>query len=171
MMRYAERILYLDFDGVLHHENVVVHPRKGIYIATPDVNRRLFEWAPILEQLLKPHLDVGIVLSTSWVRVRGFRFAKSQLSATLQERVVGATYHRRHMRQEEFLLMPRGVQVVEDVFRRRPKAWFALDDDDVGWPSPYREKLIRTNGEVGLSNPDIQAAIAMMLERFCLPRA
>jgi hypothetical protein len=24
-------ILYLDFDGVLHHENVLWHPRKGVY--------------------------------------------------------------------------------------------------------------------------------------------
>lgn len=166
MMRYAERILYLDFDGVLHHENVVVHPRQGIYIAVPDAKRRLFEWAPILEQLLKPHPDVGIVLSTSWVRVRGFRFARSQLSPVLQERVVGATYHRRHMRQEDFLLMPRGVQIVNDVFRRRPKAWFALDDDYIGWPMPYREKLIRTNGEVGLSDPAIQVAIAATLKIF-----
>lgn len=165
-MRYAEQILYLDFDGVLHHENVVVHPRKGIYIAVPDANRRLFEWAPILEQLLEPHPDVGIVLSTSWVRVRGFRFAKSQLSPVLQERIVGATYHRRHMRQEDFLLMPRGVQIVDDVSRRRPSSWFALDDDHKGWPSPYREKLILTNGEVGLSDPDTQSAIARMLERF-----
>jgi hypothetical protein len=162
----VSKVLYLDFDGVLHHENVVVHPRKGIYIAVPDANRRLFEWAPILEQLLEPHPDVGIVLSTSWARVRGFRFAKSQLSAALQERVVGATYHRRHMRREDFLLMPRGVQIVDDVFRRRPEAWFALDDDHIGWPSPYREKLVRTNGELGLSDHTVQVAVATMLKCF-----
>lgn len=27
----GELILYLDFDGVLHHENVLWHPRKGPY--------------------------------------------------------------------------------------------------------------------------------------------
>jgi hypothetical protein len=160
----ANKVLYLDFDGVLHDEQVFFHPRKGISLATPG--RTLFEWMPILEQLLIPHPDVDLVLSTSWVRLRSFDFAKKCLSPDLQRRVIGATFHRGEMRSDKFLLLPRGEQIANDVFRRGPKSWFAIDDDYVGWPFWSRNNLIQTNGSVGISAPDIQNAIRIMLERF-----
>jgi len=158
----AVRILYLDFDGVLHDAEVYCHPQRGIYIKTPG--RVLFEWMPILDELLAPHPDVKIVLSTSWVRVRSFDFAKQQLSPTLQSRVIGATYHRRQMRKEWFASMPRGEQIVKDVGRRVPQAWFAIDDDPVGWPAGYKNNLIVTNGAYGISDPVVQHKIRLVLE-------
>lgn len=158
------RVLYLDFDGVLHDEQVYFHPQRGIYIETPD--RTLFEWMPILEELLKPHPDVRIVLSTSWVRVKSFDFAKKQLSPTLQKRIIGATFHRGHMRRESFALLPRGEQIAEDVFRRAPQSWFAIDDDAMYWPEWCRDNLIKTDGARGISDPAIQKAIRTMLARF-----
>lgn len=158
------KILYLDFDGVLHDEQVYFHPRRGIYIETPD--RTLFEWMPILDELLTPQPDVRIVLSTSWVRVKSFEFAKKQLSPALQERVVGATFHRRHMRKESFAHLPRGEQIAQDVFRRAPQSWFAIDDDAMHWPEWCRDNLIKTNGSYGISDPKVQEAIRTMLARF-----
>lgn len=91
--RTAEKVLYLDFDGVLDDDEVYVHPRRGIYIATPG--RMLFESEPILEALLAPYPDVAIVLATSWVRVLTFHRAKTHLSPALQQRVIGTTFHSR----------------------------------------------------------------------------
>lgn len=162
--RYAEKVLYLDYDGVLHDEEVYFHPRRGIYIAT--AGRTLFEWVPILEQLLEPHPDVAIVLSTSWVRVRNFEYAKKRLSPKLQARVIGATFHNREMRKDEFVLKSRGQQIAEDVSRRGPLSWFAIDDDYLGWPTWCRDNLICTDGRYGISAPAIQDAIRVMLERF-----
>jgi len=156
--------LYLDFDGVLHDENVYFHPRRGIYIKTPG--RTLFEWMPILEGLLLPHPEVSIILSTSWVRVFSFDFAKNQLSQALQERVIGATYHRREMRKAWFDSLPRGVQIEKDVYRRAPKAWFAVDDDAVGWPAWCRNNLILASGAHGISDSSVQDKIRTMLESF-----
>ncbi len=82
IIRRVDKILYLDFDGVLHDDWVLVHRERGFFMATEG--RTLFEWAPILEQLLKPHPDVAIVLSTSWVKVKGYPHAKAQLSHALQ---------------------------------------------------------------------------------------
>lgn len=154
------KVLYLDFDGVLHDGEVYFHPRRGIYIAT--AGRTLFEWMPILERLLAPHPDVGIVLSTSWVRVRSFQYAKKRLSPALQTRVVGATFHS-DMWEEGFSHKPRGVQIAEDVQRRRPQSWFAIDDDHHGWPSGYRDNLVRTASAYGISEPRVQAAIQAKL--------
>ena len=160
-----QRICYLDFDGVVHVESVYWSPKRGIYLANAP-GRILFEWMPILEQLLAPYPDVRIVLSTSWVRARSFNFAKQQLNLPLQERVIGATFHHRHMREEDFVLLPRGVQIANDVRRRVPQSWFAIDDDHVDWPDWCRDNLIRTDGAVGLSDSKIQNEIQRMLENF-----
>lgn len=159
-----KKVLYLDFDGVLHHEAVYYHPRRGIYINAPGY--ALFQWMPLLEMLLAPHPDVKIVLSTSWVRARRFSFAKKHLSPLLQERVIGATFHHREMRLDEFVAKPRGVQIAEDVARRKPEFWLALDDDYFGWPAQYEGNLIRTDGATGISTPSVKHAIQTRLESF-----
>lgn len=159
-----ERVLYLDYDGVLHVDTVYFHPRRGIVM--PTEGRSLFEWLPILVHLLAPHPEVAIVLTTSWVRLRSFHFARRQLGPELQDRVIGATFHHREMQHDEFVLLPRGVQVANDVFRRGPKSWFSLDDDALHWPSWCRDNLIKTHGATGISDPHIQHAIRTMLQRL-----
>jgi hypothetical protein len=156
------RACYVDFDGVLHDDAVYWGIKRGIHIRTPG--RVLFEWMPILEDLLAPHPDIKIVLSTSWVRVKSFEFAKKQLAPALQERVIGSTYHRRHMRIDAFELMSRGHQILRDVERRKPVSWFAIDNDDFGWPDEYRDRLIRTEDHLGLSDRKVQDAIRNILE-------
>ena len=163
-MSKINRILYLDYDGCLHHEQVFFHPRHGIYMNTPG--RSLFEWMPILDELLRPHPDVSIVLSTSWVRAKNFSFARKQLSPALRERVIGATFHSRFMHNEAFARLPRGVQIEDDVARRAPQSWLAIDDDAMGWPDWCRNNLVQTDGNCGISDPAVQDAIRKMLGSF-----
>jgi hypothetical protein len=156
-------VLYLDFDGVLHHEDVWWHPRSGAFIKTPGY--QLFEHMPLLEAALEPYPDVRIVLSTSWVRVRRFSRAVKRLSPSLRARVVGATFHTR-MNLENFEALPRGVQILNDVGRRQPRDWLALDDDAEGWPATHREHLIHTDEVLGVSAPavllDLQRRLALI---------
>lgn len=161
----AHRVLYLDFDGVLHDEEVYWSVRRGIYMKTPG--RKLFEWMPILESLIAPHSDVRIVLSTSWVPMRSFNFAKGCLSQSLELRVVGSTFHKRYMRKDDFMCLPRGVQIGQDVSRRNPRYWLAIDDDDIEWPAWLRNNLVCTDGASGISAPEIQIAVSNWLEKTC----
>lgn len=82
------RLLFLDFDGVLHPDAVFLSSR-GVELRAGA----LFMWAPLLVEALAPHQDVQIVLSTSWARNLGFHRARSVLPAELQSRVIGATWH------------------------------------------------------------------------------
>jgi hypothetical protein len=161
----GEQVLYLDFDGVLHHENVMRHPRRGIYLDAPP-EFTLFQHAELLETLLAPYPDVRIVLSTSWVRVLGYSRTVKRLTPSLQERVIGATYHSR-MSERLFTLLPRGVQVLDDVEQRRPADWIALDDDDVGWPEEHRDRLVLTDEQLGLSGSGTAEALSRKLVAHC----
>jgi hypothetical protein len=155
-------IVYLDFDGVLHDEDVVWKRGKGIYVNTAA--RSLFEWEPFLIELLAPHPEVKIVLSTSWVLVKSFDYAKHRLSQPLRDRVVGATFHKHFMERESFINMPRGLQVCGDVLRRKPMNWLAIDDDGLGWPAWSVDKLLLTDGRLGLSDPATRQDIQRRLK-------
>ena len=138
----GERVLYLDFDGVLHHENVRWHPRIVAYMSAPD-GYVLFQHAELLGRMLTPHPEVQIVLSTSWVRRYGCARSAKQLGPSLRNRMIGATFHSK-MNEFKFAEKPRGIQVWEDVLKRRPRNWLALDDDRPDWPVCCSDKYVRT---------------------------
>lgn len=160
---YGEHVLYLDYDGVLHHENVLRHPRRGIYAGPPGFE--LFEHAPLLERLLEPFPAVRIVLSTSWVRVLGYSRALARLPPELQKRVIGATFHS-EMDKEIFASIRRGRQVLGDVERRQPSSWIALDDTDEGWPKEVRDRVFITDERLGIAAPGISNRITAALRRM-----
>lgn len=153
------KICYLDFDGVLHSSEVFLSRRLGIHMQAPG--RALFEWAPILAELMEPYPDVSIVLSTSWVGEWGEEFARSVLPPGLQHRVIGATYTPYNLKY--FDAWARGRQVTSDATARRIDSWFAIDDDDRGWPPGAAGRLVLTDGSNGISSVTSQNAIRRAL--------
>jgi hypothetical protein len=155
------KICYLDYDAVLHDGNVLRNRTRGMYIKTPG--RTFFEWMPILDDLLAPYPDLKIVLSTTWVRELGFNEAKYELSVSLQDRVIGSTFLHPKIVKVEFDTMPRGMQILGDVERRKPTHWFALDDDAFGWPARYIAHLVQTRAQSGLSDAAVQEQVRQKL--------
>lgn len=126
-----------------------------------EPGRALFEWAPILVELLEPHPEVSIVLSTSWVGEWGEEFACGVLPPCLQHRVIGATYTIDNLKY--FDAWARGRQVTSDATTRRTDSWFAIDDDDRGWPLGAADRLVLTDGSKGISSVASQDAIRRAL--------
>lgn len=157
-------IIYLDYDGTIQPENVFWHPRRGAYLSPEYAGHRLFEHSNLLEALLEPFPGVRIVLSTSWVKTYGFTGAAKRLTPGLQSRCIGSTFHSR-MDRTEFDSMPRGQQVIEDVWRRKPTAWVALDDDSDGWPPSATENLVLTHPVDGIAHPPVLALLTRRLEQ------
>lgn len=160
----GEALLYLDFDGVLHHENVWWHPKRGPYLKAPP-QYSLFQHAPLLEELLHPYPAIRIVLSTSWARVYGCAKAAKRLPPGLRERVIGATFHS-SMLKEAFADAPRGLQIWRDVQRRQPRDWIAIDDDHDDWPEACLHHFIQTNPTEGISEPAVLATLKARLEQL-----
>lgn len=100
-------ILFLDFDGVLHHENVTLKRCKSSSVRwLKDHERRyltatghyvkgvnLFEHADRLAAALEPFPDVRIVLSTSWREHFRPGSLLRFLPPALADRVIGQTPH------------------------------------------------------------------------------
>jgi len=150
--------LYLDFDGVLHHHNVMFHPLIGPYLSAAPDGAVLFQHMNVLRDLLKPYPAVEIVLSTSWVARLGLAMAKKQLHPDLRQRVIGATC-RSLKDRARISNLSRGQQVLADVHQRQTTAWLALDDDASDWPMAHRARLVHIGKHLGLG--DIQAVAAL----------
>lgn len=153
-------ICFLDFDGVLHPDAAFLVPGYGIRMLAPG--HELFEWASILEDLLSPHPEIKLVLSTSWVPMRSFSYAKTCLAADLQQRVIGATYHSRAMYSREFMLYSRGEQIHSYVVRHGLRRWCAIDDDSEGWSVQNSPRVILTESSTGLSDRFVQDQLKMI---------
>jgi hypothetical protein len=145
-------VIYCDYDHVLHGGALRDRKPPSRCLETPG--QTLFQNAPILVRLLEPYPDLKIVLSTGWAKDLVFGRARGYLPQALQQRVVGATFHKRHMRKDEFSNLTRYEQIMADVQRRRPKRWIAIDDDLQGWPQESLERIVAMPLVLGLSSPD-----------------
>ena len=166
---FVETVLYVDFDGVLHHEAVLWGRKQGIYMSPSEApGRTLFEWAHHLESIVEEFQSVGLVLSSSWCVTPGYSRALKRLSARLRSRFIGGTFHRSHhgadaWLTEAFRSMPRWQQILGDVKRRQPRTWLAIDDDIEGWPDDLRQNLVACQGNSGLSRKDVRDELTYKL--------
>ena len=148
------RVLFLDFDGVLHPADVWLEPNGRMRLGDLAEGHALFEHAQLLADLLAPHDDVKVVLSTSWVSGRGFELTLSQLPPELSKKVIGATFDPA-IHGKGFGDIARGYQVQSDAQKRRLTNWVALDDDARDWPEEDLGRLIQTDPMRGLGDPDV----------------
>ena len=119
-------ILFLDFDGVLHPD-AAFRTKRGIELRGEG---ELFMWSPILEKLLAECPQIKVVLSTSWVRQLNFRSAKKRLPESVQDRVIGATYHSSTESGPDaapWMERTRWQQIAGYVARHKVQDWIALD--------------------------------------------
>ena len=154
-----KKILFLDFDGVLHAEDVYIVNGQPVLMQN---GHRLFEHAELLAELLTGREDIDIVLSTTWVRVKGYDYAKYRLPESLQEKVIGSTYHSQIDRF--WLHATRYEQIARYVQRHNVHDWLALDDDDDGWPDAMRHRLVHSDAQGGILS--VRDNLVTKLEMF-----
>ena len=149
----ARKVLFLDIDGVLHR-GIARRSGDRVVSSAPEFIE-LFEYAPLLDELLCPYPDVEIVLSSDWALVLGVEYtvAAMPLSA-LRDRVVGATYEGCTFNEMLWPLLSRGEQVLDYVARYSLTKWLAIDDRVDGFES-CRDRLVHCQTEVGLGDPAV----------------
>lgn len=114
--------------------------------------------------------DVHVVLSTSWVRELGFAKAKAALPESVQQRVIGSTYHAKinlgweSGSEDCWAGRSRYQQIAADRARRQcGENWIAIDDDVVGWPGNAKGNLVQTDPALGLGDDAAFARLITLL--------
>lgn len=106
--------LFLDFDGVLHADGEHAIGCDGALINNPE----LFKWIYVLNEILKDHPDVKIIVSSDW-RLLFDDECLIQLLGPLGVRfsgVVGCRNSNRYM------------EILQDAASRGIADWIAIDD-------------------------------------------
>jgi len=154
-------VIFLDFDGVLHPSDVWCEQgTREPRLRTPG--HELFESASVFEAAVAPY-PAKLVLSTTWVQTVGFEQARARLPEALQRRVIGATYDPAAPNAWRFSRMRRYDTIAQDVARRQPSRWLAVDDDVLGWPQDELESLALIPAALGLACPAAQQMLRSRL--------
>jgi hypothetical protein len=135
------KVLFLDFDGVLH-------PVGG--------GVKQFTRLPLLEAFLREpaFADASVVVSSTWRELHSLKKLQAFFSEDLRARVVGVTpvpdeYDSEHERYEEIRAWLEANPGVA--------AWAALDDGVDGFPAHHRKRVVFTDPALGLQDADIEA--------------
>lgn len=148
----TSRVVILDADGCLHPADVRLHQGRVPVFGPGLDGHYLFENTGLLADMLEPHPDVRIILSTSWVQVFGYQQTLAMLPQELRARVIGSCFDpQRH--GPGYAQMARGYQVLQEVQRRGLTRWVALDDDARDWPEEAAGNLIVTDPVLGIAGP------------------
>lgn len=153
-------ILFLDFDGVLHSDDVYLD--SGLPELRGDGS--LMMHAPILEKILESKPKVEIVLSTSWAMAFGLNKCLDYLPKSIASRVIGSTLEGD---PRLFKSIPRYYQIELYTIRNDLKKWVAIDDLFSGqqaWPDDLKDHFVLTESDKGLSCINVQARLAKLLE-------
>lgn len=149
-------ILFLDFDGVTHPE-VCTKPE-------------LFQALPLIEAVLREHVQVEIVISSAWRQYHSLEELLQPFAADMATRVVGVTPSIKRLSGE---WLPNGLEdfsreceCVSWLRQNRPGArWLAIDDID-HWFRPGCSDLLLTDPTEGFLPSDQARLASMILERL-----
>lgn len=158
--------ILLDYDGTLHAGQALLDNDGRI---TLDSGRQLFEFAPLLIEMLRPYPSVEIVLTTSWLQILPVDVVISYLPKALAQRVVDTTKDIKPRLSYEQSGAGRTDVIVSYTYGKRLKNWLALDDSAYGTskfgrePGELTDHFLLLNSERGISDDPAQQRIQQWL--------
>ncbi|MFZ4538204.1 HAD domain-containing protein [Propionivibrio sp.] len=143
-------ILFVDFDGVFHAMDSRDLEYSGSVLVVSD-NPDLFQWAPLLWQIIEPY-PVELVVHSSWRHLYPADELIARFPAAMQPRIAGITEGReRHQSILNYACM-------NDV-----KRFAVLDDSPEAFPGNW-PNLIVCNSQRGINDADVLEKIRTFVE-------
>lgn len=158
--------IFLDYDGTLHAGQALLDNDGRI---TLDSGRQLFEFAPLLVEMLRPYPTVEIVLTTSWLQALPVDVVISYLPPELAQRVVDTTKDIKPRLSYEHSDAGRTDVIVSYTYGKRLKNWLAIDDSAYGVsmfgrePGELTDHFLLLDSERGISDAPAQQRIRQWL--------
>jgi len=121
--------LFVDYDGTLHGGHALIDMNGQI---TLDSGRPLFEFAPLLVEMLEPYPSVEIVLTTSWLQRMPTETVISYLPPELARRVVDTTKSIKPRLSFVLNGSERTYVIASYAYGHSLKNWLAIDDTVYG---------------------------------------
>ncbi|MBV5347669.1 hypothetical protein JZU46_05590 [bacterium] len=150
-------VMFLDFDGVVHPE--------------PCNPLHYFAQLPLIEEVLREHPQVDVVISSSWRGVHALADLRGYFSSDIAPRVVGITPSNKKTTSS---WLPGRMSSFEresecDDWMRDNRPWgtpFVAIDDRAHWFRPDSPELLLTQSLTGFTLGDQALLRAMLGERL-----
>lgn len=154
-------ILYLNFDGVLHPDQVFYENGCIPSLLTPGHNA--LEYAEFLANALEGYDEIAIVLNTWWTFYLGLDACKDLLPATLAARVSGSTIQ--HI--DTYESTPTRREETEfHIARQRSRPWMILDHNHARYRRDFHQNLLLLDPSEGLGSRAARRSIERRLRFF-----
>ena len=148
------RLIFLDFDGVLHPRSLrVIDQDRG---KGASIKNGALCWLPVLESALERQCNVRIVVHSDW-RLRYRDFELREMLGLLGERFLFSVPEG-----------PRWRAINCIISAKRPRSWLILDDTIEEFPRPLPRELLICEPELGLSEMRVQEALKRWLNYSAL---
>jgi len=154
--------LFVDYDGTLHSGHALLDTDGQV---TLESGRPLFEYAPLLVEMLEPYPAVQIALTTSWLQTLPTERVISYLPQELARRVVDTTRDRK----ARFSYMQNGSGRTDIItcyaYGKRLNNWLAIDDSVYGVyhfgrePGELLQNFVLLGSAQGISDESAQQRI------------
>ncbi|WP_176079549.1 HAD domain-containing protein [Paraburkholderia tropica] len=139
--------IYLNFDGVLHPDQVFYE--KGCIPSLLTPGHSALEYAKFLASALDDYDDIAIVLNTWWTFYLGLDACKNLLPATLASRIIGTTI--RHI--DNYETMPCRHEAAEcHIARSSSQASMILDHNHARYRRDLHPNLLLLDPSEGLGS-------------------
>jgi hypothetical protein len=148
------RVLFLDFDGVLHPISALRWFEMRLPLESIIQRARLFRWAWTLHEMLEPYLDVRIVVHSTWRLLKTDAELQSFLGP-LSSRFVGSTPRAERWESIEWFVQQNELS-----------DYRILDDHPDAFPSELNE-LIVCDSELGVYDEAVRKKLQAWLETGC----
>ena len=153
----AACVLFLDFDGVTHPE--------------PCKAEHEFCQLSLIEEVLRQHPRVDVVISSSWRQVHSLEEMRAHFAPDIAQRVVGVTPSNK---QPTSAWLPGAAVAFEregecDSWMKQNRSWgtpWVAIDDRAHWFRPGCNDLLQTSAKTGFLPDDQATLMAMLLERL-----
>lgn len=140
-MTHKLKLLFLDFDGVLHP----AHPRREL----PKAENRRFSYLPRFEALMSEYSEWYIIISSSWRSDHSEEDLRNLFRSNISRRIVGTTPVLR-CKEPPYPQYPRYQEIqmylatLETPLEKIQ--WIALDDDPSLFPPDCPELVLCQDG-------------------------
>lgn len=155
-----KRVIFLDFDGVLHPPKAIAGARPPL---TPAQIRagwpQTFQHLPLLAQLLQGHINVGVVVSSSW-RLFLNEQELAELLQPIKDWYVGALNPRMTQRDEAITQWLSEYEIADFVVLDDVPKFFS------GYPSQWPQLMV-CNPALGIADQAVMQRLQAWLTNAC----
>jgi hypothetical protein len=161
----AAPTIYLNLDGALSAGRVVVNDQGATHV---DSGRPMFEFARVFSELIRPYVEVQVVLTASWIHLLSPKMISARLPRELIRRVVTCATAVPCPESQAIGGTSDPVFIISHANENSVQTWIALQNKAYDVPRGFEEHFLVSVDDLGIGCPDLRANLCAWMCAACV---